>query len=126
MAREKVEEYIEIIYELEKNNKIANTGKIASKLEIKPGSVTEFLQKLEKMGLIEYKPYYGVKLTSKGEKLAKNLERKHRILAKFFFEVLGVDKKIAERDACEIEHHVSKETIEKLIEFIENTKGRKK
>ena len=126
MAREKVEEYIEIIYELEKNNKIANTGKIASKLEIKPGSVTEFLQKLEKMGLIEYEPYYGVKLTSKGEKLAKNLERKHRILAKFFFEVLGVDKEIAERDACEIEHHVSKETIEKLIEFIENMKGRKK
>ena len=126
MAREKVEEYIEIIYELEKNNKIANTGKIASKLEIKPGSVTEFLQKLEKMGLKEYEPYYGVKLTSKGEKLAKNLERKHRILAKFFFEVLGVDKKIAERDACEIEHHVSKETIEKLIEFIENMKGRKK
>ena len=58
--------------------------------------------------------------------MAKNLERKHRILAKFFFEVLGVDKKIAERDACEIEHHVSKETIEKLIEFIENMKGRKK
>ena len=48
MVREKVEEYIEIIYELEKNNKIANTGKIASKLEIKPGSVTEFLQKLER------------------------------------------------------------------------------
>ncbi|RLF30759.1 MAG: hypothetical protein DRJ99_01620 [Thermoplasmata archaeon] len=48
MTREKIEEYIEVIYELEKNNKIANTVKIASKLEIKPGSVTEFLQKLEK------------------------------------------------------------------------------
>ena len=70
MTREKIEEYIEVIYELEKNNKIANTVKIASKLEIKPGSVTEFLQKLEKTGLIQYQPYYGVKLTPMGEKLA--------------------------------------------------------
>ncbi|HDM25229.1 MAG TPA: metal-dependent transcriptional regulator [Thermoplasmatales archaeon] len=126
MTREKIEEYIEVIYELEKNNKIANTVKIASKLEIKPGSVTEFLQKLEKIGLIQYQPYYGVKLTPMGEKLAKSLEKKHKTLAKFFYEILGVNKKIAEKDACEIEHHVSRETIEKLIDFIENMKGRKK
>jgi DtxR family Mn-dependent transcriptional regulator len=122
MRRKTVEEYIETIYGLEKKNKIASTGEIASHLKIRPSSVTEMLQKLEIRGLIEYKPYYGVALTDEGRKIAKTLDKKHKILAEFFHKVLGVKKEIAEKDACEIEHHVSKDTIKKLIEFIQLNK----
>jgi Mn-dependent DtxR family transcriptional regulator len=36
----------------------------------------------------------------------------------FIHNILGVEKKISEKDACNIEHYISDETLEKLIDFI--------
>ena len=76
------------------------------------------MQKLSSKNLVNYVPYRGVTLTSQGEKMAGELMDKHNTLAQFL-EILGVDKKDAEIDACQIEHHVSSETIEKLHSFVE-------
>jgi Mn-dependent DtxR family transcriptional regulator len=35
-----------------------------------------------------------------------------------FLEMIGIDKKLAQRDACQIEHHMSKETIRHIEEVI--------
>lgn len=118
MKTKTIEEYIEVIYTLQKRHGHVHTNDVASVLGVAPPSVTEMMQKLSTKKLVNYVPYRGVTLTSSGEKLARELMDKHNTLAQFL-EILGVDKKDAEIDACQIEHHVSSRTIEKLHSFVE-------
>ena len=122
------ETYLERIYDLIKKKGFANVVDIAKMLDIKPPSVTEMLQKLEKYKLINYERYRGVTLTEEGEALAKFLEERHRIL-KHFFKILGVDNITADNDACEIEHIIHENTMTKLIKFLkfiqETSQGKK-
>ncbi|MEF8832618.1 MAG: iron dependent repressor, metal binding and dimerization domain protein [Candidatus Thermoplasmatota archaeon] len=57
-------------------------------------------------------------MTESGRKIAENLMTSHETIANFL-EIIGVDGKQAELDACELEHHISKSTLKKLKKFIE-------
>jgi len=118
MKQKTLEEYLEVIYLLEKKEGHAKTGDISLELGVKAPSVTEMLIKLEKEGYIVYERYKGAKLTEDGKEIAKNLIISHEtILA--FLEIIGVEKDQAEIDACELEHHISQDTLKKLEKFIE-------
>jgi len=114
---ESMEDYLEIIYRLEEKKGFARTSDISSFFGHKPSSVTGMLQKLDGQGLVNYEKYRGVTLTAKGKQLAKDVSRRHETLVSFL-KVLGIDKEIAEEDACRIEHAVHKETIERLRKFV--------
>lgn len=118
MRHKTIEEYIETICVLEQRTGRAQTGMIASRMGVKPPSITEMLQKLESAGLIHYESYNGAILTVSGKKMARELMQKHRIIANLL-EILGIDRELAETDACEIEHHVSPETLKTLEQFVE-------
>ena len=118
MRHKTIEEYIETICVLEQRNGRAQTGMIASRMGVKPPSITEMLQKLEREGLIQYESYNGAILTGSGKKLARELMQKHRIIANLL-EILGINQELAEVDACQIEHHVSPETLKRLEQFVE-------
>jgi len=118
MRPKTIEEYIEIIYALEIREGRASTGKIASEMKVKPSSATEMLKKLQKEGLLQYETYAGATLTDSGKRLALELKSKHRAIADFL-EIIGVDRCVAERDACQMEHHVGRETMEKLDRFVQ-------
>ena len=121
MRRKTVEEYIETIYVLEKKDGVAHTGQIALELGVRPPTVTEMLQKLKKDGLVKYEAYLGANLTTKGKRMGRELMKKHKVLADLL-EIIGVSRDLAEVDACKIEHHVSKETLERLEKFVEFVK----
>jgi Mn-dependent DtxR family transcriptional regulator len=116
-----IENYIELIYRLQKEKKRVHTNDIASAFDINPASVTEIFQKLNEEGYIIYEKYNGVILTKKGEKLALKTFHRHNQL-KDFLKILGVDQKTAEKDACEMEHILHKSTMKAIIKFIENKK----
>ncbi|UCG69543.1 MAG: metal-dependent transcriptional regulator [Thermoplasmata archaeon] len=118
MQTKTIEEYIEAIHALQKDHGHVHTNDLASSLEVAPPSATEMLQKLAQKKLVNYVPYHGVTLTESGEKMARELIAKHKTLAEFL-EIIGVDKKDAEIDACQIEHHVSSQTIKQLHMFVE-------
>ena len=124
MKKKTIEEYIETIYALERKEGRAQTGMLADEMGVKPPSITEILQKLEKEGLIQYESYAGATLTPRGMRMARELMAKHAILAEFL-ETIGVDHDLAEIDACQMEHHVSGRTIaqlKKFVEFIQTTR----
>ena len=117
MQTKTIEEYIEVIYTLQKKHGHVHTNDVASTLSVAPPSVTEILQKLSELNLVNYVPYHGVTLTKDGELLAEELMEKHETLAEFL-EIIGVDRKDADIDACQIEHHVSSQTMEQLNKFV--------
>ncbi len=47
------------------------------------------------------------------------MSRRHHTIKAFLVSVLGVAEHIAEEDACQIEHVVSKDTMNGLVEFME-------
>lgn len=117
MKEKTIEEYLETIYILERKEGRARTGMIASEMNVKPPSVTEMLQKLENEGLVRYESYHGVSLSTSGKKRAQELMKNHKVIADFL-EIIGVERELAEIDACQIEHHVSTKTIERLEKFV--------
>lgn len=121
MRKKTIEEYVEIIYEIQKKKKKVHTNDIASALDINPSSVTEMFYKLTDKGFVFYEKYNGVILTDKGKSIAIMLKKRHETL-RHFLELLGVDKEIANNDACRIEHNVNPQTVKKLRKFIEYAK----
>jgi DtxR family Mn-dependent transcriptional regulator len=116
---ENLEDYLEVILELEQTRKVARGKEIAQKLNIQPGSVTGALKTLDKKGLINWEKYGYITLTEKGLSIAESITRRHRILKNFLVSVLQIDKNTADATACRMEHAVDDETMGKLVAFIE-------
>lgn len=117
MRRKTIEEYIETIYVLLQREGYAHTSAIAAEMNVQAPSVTEMLQKLQQEGYVGYTPYRGATLTETGRALADELMDKHRVIADFL-DIIGVERSRAEIDACQIEHHVSPQSIEQLEKFV--------
>lgn len=117
-----MEEYLEIIFELESEFGEATVTAIAGKKGVRAPSVTHVLKRLSDSGFIFYEPYKAVQLTEEGLKIAKRLDRIHKTL-KWFFTLIGIPSDVADADACEFEHIAHDDTIEKLTEFVEWVKS---
>lgn len=114
-----LEDYIETIAALKKEKKYARVGDIAKALGVKSSSVNVAINFLAENGLVIHEKYGYVDLTEEGETLACEVQRKHDILYMFLNELLFVDSDIAVKEACEIEHSVSSETIHRLERLYE-------
>ncbi len=115
---ESLEDYLEIILELQTNHTVARSKDIARKMDIKRGSVTGMLKKLAAQELIHYEPYGYVTLTPTGEKIAKEIECRHIMLKDFLFRILGVDEQTADETACRMEHAMDRSTFKKFKNFV--------
>jgi len=113
----RAEDYLEAIWLLTREGGGAHTTDIAKKLEVRKSSVTEAIQSLAKKGLLNYQQYAEVTLTKAGEKLGRDVDQRHEVLRKFLIQVLHINPAKADKEACKMEHAVSREVIERLIEF---------
>ncbi len=110
-----VQDYLKTIYRLENvYNKLVSTSNIAKELSISDASVTGMLKKLEAMGLVEYSSYKGVKLTQEGQKAAFDIIRRHRLIELFLQKHLGYSLANLHEEACELEHYVSDEFVDRI------------
>jgi DtxR family Mn-dependent transcriptional regulator len=114
-----MEDYLEAILFLEEQERAVRVKDIAKSMNVKLPTVTSMLNTLIQRGLVNHEKYEYVELTDKGQNIAKEVKCKHEILSDFLSEVLGVDQKKAEEDACKMEHAVSPETMERLVDFME-------
>jgi Mn-dependent DtxR family transcriptional regulator len=118
MRKKTIEDYVELLFNLEQEHSPVHTNDVALALDINPASVTEIFQKLDEEGFIVYKKYAGVTLTKKGRQVAIRTQQKHDVLKQLLM-TLGVKESTADHDACHIEHVVHPETIDKLTKFLE-------
>jgi DtxR family Mn-dependent transcriptional regulator len=105
------EEYIEAIYRLQTRSGVAKTKELAEELHVVPGSVTNTIEHLEKHGLVEHEPYRGVKLTTKGERLALDILRRHRLAERLLTDILKAEWSDVHESACKLEHALTKDVI---------------
>lgn len=112
-----LEDYIEEIYSQILKNGNAKVTAIAESLGVKKASVTGALNILSERNLINYAPYSPVTLTKEGEKIAKEVLKKHENLAEFFTEVLNIERSEALDVACKMEHIVSKKMFDNMVKL---------
>jgi len=116
-----MEDYLEAIYHLCRDEGVARVKAIADRLEVTNPSVVGAIRNLKCRNLVVQEPYGYVRLTMEGEKIAGVITHRHEVLSRFLEEILGLDHETASLDACKIEHAVSPETVSRLravAEFI--------
>ncbi|MCL2598304.1 MAG: metal-dependent transcriptional regulator [Firmicutes bacterium] len=118
------EDYLEAIYTILQTDDHAHSVDIAKALGVTKPSAFVALQNLAEQGYISKQLYGAVVLTPKGVAYAQSVLQKHKAITKLFVDILGVDPKVAEQDACKVEHCLSEQTTQKLYEFLE-TKDKK-
>jgi DtxR family Mn-dependent transcriptional regulator len=119
---QEAEEYIEIIYKLQKRNSTAKTKDLAESLHVVPGSITNTIEHLESHGLVRHEPYHGVKLTKEGEMIALTIIRRHRLAERFLTDILKAEWSTVHADACKLEHAMSKNVTDLLEKRLDHPK----
>lgn len=119
MPTSTAEDYLERIYSLIQEKGYARVSDIAEALQVSPSTVTRMVQKLDEQNLLEYERYRGLSLTQEGERVGRSIHRRHKALEDFLH-LLGVDDQATvEKDIEGIEHHLSSNTLERLILLVE-------
>jgi Mn-dependent DtxR family transcriptional regulator len=68
------------------------------------------VQRLDAERLLKYEKYRGLVLTEAGEKLARSIAHRHRLLTEFL-KLLGLDDRVIHHDVEGMEHHISVPTL---------------
>jgi DtxR family Mn-dependent transcriptional regulator len=121
---ESLGDYLESVYHLVRENGAARVKEIAGRLRVRMSSVTCAMRSLSEKEMVNYDPYRFITLTPRGRKIARDLVRRHRVLTRFFHEVIGLDPVSADRNACHVEHAIEPRALEGLVVFLAR-KGRR-
>jgi DtxR family Mn-dependent transcriptional regulator len=113
-----VEDYLKVIYEIERATGAAATNDIAQRLEIAPASVSGMVRRLADQGLLEHERYRGVRLTDAGRRVALRTIRRHRVIEAYLTRALGYPWDRVHDEAERLEHAASDELIDRMAEAI--------
>lgn len=115
--------YIKAVFELssESCDGSVRVVDIADNLGVSKASARLAMSKLAKEKLVRKDERRQVLLTSAGKRHAVSMLDKCRVIQDFLTEVLAVDNKVAQTDACAIEHVVSLDTLCSLCRYVSGT-----
>lgn len=114
-----LQDYLEAILNLKENNGIVRVTDLADYLQVAKPSVTETVKTLVGLGLLKHAKYGPLVLTKQGQEVAGKIRHRHEVLKTFLTGVLGVDPETADREACLMEHAISRDTTDRLVRFLE-------
>ena len=114
---ESEEMYLETILILREEKTSVRAIDISNRMGFSRASVSRAIQNLKNKGYIDVLENDAIILLKKGEEYANNVYEKHRLLTEFL-EKIGVKDKVAEEDACKIEHVISEETVQAIKSFL--------
>ena len=112
------EDYLEAILMLQKKLGMVRSVDVARHMDVSKPSVCHAVATLRDGGFLTMDEDYSLHLTDVGREVAEKIYERHC----FFTEQLiaaGVDPRIAEADACRIEHLISDESFQRLKEAAE-------
>ena len=123
MISKAIENYLKAIFSIKPEiGGIVSTNSISDKLKTKPSSVTDMIKKLTEKKLVTYEKYKGVKLTTKGKRIATSIVRKHRLWETFLVEKLNFKWDEVHDVAEQLEHIKSEKLVNLLDNFLGNPK----
>lgn len=113
-----MEDYLEAIAILQEDTGVTRVKEISEYLKVAPSSVNSAVNKLAKKDLVNHVKHGYIVLTGIAKQRADRIRKKHSVLKKFLKDILQLDDLVSEKDACEMEHCISKKTLDRLVEFV--------
>lgn len=117
---ESAEDYLETILLLSKKLPVVRSVDIATELGYKKSSVSVAMKHLREKNHITVTPQGYIYLTDSGKEIANEVYERHEWFTKWLVS-LGVDEAIASKDACKMEHVISKESFKAIKNTIPNS-----
>lgn len=111
-----VEDYLESILMITKENGSCRSIDVARRLGFTKASVSIAMKKLSEEGYVIKEDKGNLVLTDAGFEYASRVYERHEVLKSFLVN-MGVSEKVAEEDACEMEHIISEITFQKIKEW---------
>lgn len=110
------EDYLKQILLLQERHGKAGTKELATRLDVRPASVTEMLGRLAQQELVEHTRYQGATLTTAGRRVALEMLRHHRLLETFLVRELGYSWDEVHDEAERLEHVISERFETRIAE----------
>ena len=114
--RQSAEDYLEAILMIKEKKGYVRSIDVANQLGVSKPSVSYATKRLRENGYISFNEDGMISLTSSGMEIANKIYTRHKVLTQIFTS-LGVDEEIAAEDACKIEHDLSPQTFDALMEY---------
>lgn len=110
-----VQDYAKAIYALQsRGDGPVTNGAVAERLGITAGSASAMVKRLGGLGLVTHEPYRGIELTARGERVALEVLRHHRLLELYLAEAFDLPWDRV-HDEAEVLEHVLSDELEDLI-----------
>lgn len=116
-SEESVQDYLETILILSKQNPVVRSIDIAKELSYSKPSVSVAMKNLRTREYITVSEEGHIELTEEGKMLAETVYERHTLIHDWLV-ALGVPSEIATEDACKIEHDISTESFEAIKKHI--------
>lgn len=116
-SEESVQDYLETILILSKQNPVVRSIDIANELSYSKPSVSVAMKNLRTREYITVSEEGHIELTEEGRILAEAVYERHTLIHDWLV-ALGVSSEIAAEDACKIEHDISTESFEAIKKHI--------
>lgn len=96
----------------EKGGRLRTTD-LAGEFGVDPSTITKTIAELAKTGLLSHEPYHGICLTAEGQRYARYLVKRHRILS-LMLTHYGFSHEQACEEAKRFESYVSKDAVDRI------------
>ena len=116
--QESAEMYLETLYLLSQKKATVRSIDVAEYMNYSKPSVCRAVGLLKNGGYITMDKDGSLSLTDSGKETANKIFERHTILSKLL-EKIGVEKDVAAKEACKIEHVISDDTLNKIKDFLE-------
>lgn len=119
------EDYMETIYLLSRDNAPVSITDVARALGVTLPTVNSAVTKLKEYGLIQQEHYGKIILNEEGRHIGAGIYRAHQAIRIFLTDILHLPPEIAESEACQMEHAISRETMHRLEILVEKIQSSK-
>ena len=116
------EDYLEMILRLTEEKGYARSVDIALGLGVSKPSVSVAMKQLREGSYIVMDKDNYISLTEKGMEIAQRIYERHKVLTRILT-LIGVDDRIAQEDACKVEHDISVQTFAAIKAQLEKLEG---
>lgn len=121
LARERTtvsqEDYLKAIRKMQQEEQVPISARLSEELKVTPPAVTAALKRMGRNGYVKLGPRGRIHLTEKGREIADHLVLRHRLAEKLLVEVLGMPWTRVHEEAERLEHAISPEVEELLLNY---------
>lgn len=117
---ESAENYLETILILSRRLPVVRSVDIATEMNFKKSSISVAMKNLRENGYITVSEAGFITLTKQGREIADMIYERHTFLSDWL-KSLGVNETTAAKDACRMEHVISRESFSAIKQYVTNT-----